>query len=50
MNLPPKDYTQQETLIAQVLDDLGLRYEQQFQIDINLRYQNYTGVIYYTKV
>ena len=32
MNLPPKDYTVQENLIAQVLDECGLRYEQQYQI------------------
>lgn len=32
MNLPPKDYTPQEQLIAQVLDEYGLRYEQQYSI------------------
>ena len=29
MNLPPKDYTYQENLIADCLSDLGFRYEQQ---------------------
>ena len=29
MNLPPKDYTDQEYKIAECLSDLGLRYEQQ---------------------
>lgn len=32
MNLPPKDYTQQEYIIAQVLDELGMRYEQQYPV------------------
>ena len=31
MNLRPKDYTAQENLIAQVLDELGLRYDQQYE-------------------
>jgi very-short-patch-repair endonuclease len=30
MSLLPKDYTRQENLIADCLDDLGLRYEQQY--------------------
>ena len=30
MTLPPRDYTQQEQLIARVLDEFGLRYEQQY--------------------
>lgn len=30
MTLPPKDYTPQEQIIAQVLDEFGLRYEQQY--------------------
>jgi len=30
MNLPPKDFTQQEQIIARVLDEFGLRYEQQY--------------------
>ena len=29
MNLPPKDYTTQEQIIAVCLDECGLRYEQQ---------------------
>ena len=29
MNLPPRDYTQQEQIIARCLDEFGLRYEQQ---------------------
>ena len=29
MNLPPKDNTPQEIIIAKVLDDLGLRYDSQ---------------------
>ena len=29
MNLPPRDYTQQEQIIARCLDGFGLRYEQQ---------------------
>ena len=29
MNLPPKDYTKQENIIAECLDSFGLRYEQQ---------------------
>ena len=29
MNLPPKDYTPQEKIIAACLDEFGLRYEQQ---------------------
>ena len=29
MNLPPRDYTDQENLIARCLDEFGLRYEQQ---------------------
>jgi len=29
MNLPPRDYTDQENLIAKCLDEFGLRYEQQ---------------------
>ena len=32
MNLPPKDYTSQELIIAQILDEFGLRYEQQYEI------------------
>ena len=32
MNLPPKDYTQQESLIAQALDEFGIRYEQQYPV------------------
>ncbi len=31
MNLRPKDYTTQENLIAQILDELGLRYDQQYE-------------------
>ena len=31
MNLPPKDFTQQEQLIARALYEFGLRYEQQYQ-------------------
>ena len=29
MNLPPKDFTPQENIIAKCLDEFGLRYEQQ---------------------
>ena len=29
MNLLPKDYTEQENIIAKCLDDFGLRYDQQ---------------------
>ena len=29
MNLPPKDYTEQENIIAECLSEFGLRYEQQ---------------------
>tara|TARA_R100001129_G_C5229659_1_gene222170 strand:- start:106 stop:411 length:306 start_codon:yes stop_codon:yes gene_type:complete len=29
VNLPPRDYTDQENLIARCLDEFGLRYEQQ---------------------
>ena len=29
MNLPPRDYTEQEQIIARCLDEFGLRYEQQ---------------------
>ena len=29
MNLPPRDFTEQELLIARCLDEFGLRYEQQ---------------------
>ena len=29
MNLPPRDYTDQEILIARCLDEFGLRYEEQ---------------------
>ena len=29
MNLPPRDYTEQEQIIARCLDGFGLRYEQQ---------------------
>lgn len=32
MNLPPKDYTKQENIIAQILDEFGLRYEQQYPL------------------
>ena len=32
MNLLPKDYTKQEDLIALALDDLGMRYDQQYII------------------
>ena len=32
MNLPPKDYTQQENLIAAELSRLGLRYDQQVEV------------------
>ena len=32
MNLPPKDYTPQENIIAQILDEFGLRYEQQYPL------------------
>tara|TARA_Y100000310_G_scaffold335198_1_gene416657 strand:- start:2294 stop:2590 length:297 start_codon:yes stop_codon:yes gene_type:complete len=32
MNLPPKDYTPQEHIIAQILDEFGLRYEQQYPL------------------
>lgn len=32
MNLRPKDHTQQEELIAQVLDEFGMRYEQQYSL------------------
>ena len=32
MNLPPKDHTPQETIIAQILDEFGLRYEQQYTV------------------
>ena len=32
MNLPPKDYTPQEIIIAQILDEFGLRYEQQYPV------------------
>ena len=31
MNLPAKDYTKQENLIADCLASLGLRYEQQYE-------------------
>ena len=31
MNLPPKDYTKQENLIAAELSRLGLRYDQQVE-------------------
>ena len=31
MNLPPKDYTPQENLIAECLNEFGLRYEQQYE-------------------
>ena len=31
MNLPPKDYTKQENIIASCLDEFGLRFEQQFE-------------------
>lgn len=30
MNLPPRDYTKQENIIAECLDEFGLRYEQQY--------------------
>jgi len=30
MNLPPRDYTKQENIIADCLDEFGLRYEQQY--------------------
>ena len=30
MNLPPRDFTKQENIIAECLDDFGLRYEQQY--------------------
>ena len=29
MNLPPRDFTEQELLIAQCLGDFGLRYDEQ---------------------
>jgi len=29
MNLPPRDYTEQELIIADCLDEFGLRYEMQ---------------------
>jgi len=29
VNLPPRDYTDQENLIARCLDEFGLRYEEQ---------------------
>jgi len=29
MNLPPRDYTEQENLIAKSLDDFGMRYQEQ---------------------
>ena len=32
MNLPPKDYTLQENLIADCLADFGLRYDQQYEM------------------
>jgi len=32
MNLPPKDYTKQEQLIATELSRLGLRYDQQVEV------------------
>ena len=32
MNLPPKDYTPQESIIAHILDEFGLRYEQQYTV------------------
>tara|TARA_Y100000593_G_C4261814_1_gene312614 strand:- start:867 stop:1193 length:327 start_codon:yes stop_codon:yes gene_type:complete len=32
MNLPPRDYTNQENIIALILDEFGMRYEQQFHI------------------
>ena len=32
MNLPPKDYTHQENLIAAELSRLGLRYDQQVEV------------------
>ena len=32
MNLPPKDYTKQENLIAAELSRLGLRYHQQVEV------------------
>ena len=32
MNLPPKDYTKQEQLIAAELARLGLRYDQQVEV------------------
>ena len=32
MNLPPKDYTKQEQLIAAELSRLGLRYDQQVEV------------------
>ena len=31
MNLPPKDYTDQENIIADCLTEFGLRYEQQYE-------------------
>ena len=33
MNLPPKDYTKQEQLIAAELSRLGLRYDQQVEVN-----------------
>ena len=32
MNLPPKDYTKQENIIAECLDKAGLRYAPQYEI------------------
>ena len=29
MNLPPKEYTKQENIIAECLDEFGMRYSQQ---------------------
>ena len=31
MNLPPRDFTKQENLIAECLDEFGIRYEQQLE-------------------
>ena len=32
MNVLPKDFTAQENLIAQALDEMGLRYEEQYPV------------------
>ena len=32
MNLPPRDFTKQENIIAECLSDLGLRYTEQYDL------------------